>query len=142
MSRNLNPNRYSILDAEKVMDIVEKRSGGASKKELAAQYNVSMSTIEDILSGRNWGSITGLELGVSPKLKLWASGEGHGQSVLTKEKVLEIVDLHKRNLGSHRSLARQFGVSKGTITAILLGWTWSNVTGIVSSREKSSKSVK
>ena len=52
-----------------------------------------------------------------------ARGERHGMSVLTSEKVLSMVNDYKTGLFSQRQLASLYGVSRGTVTDIIQGWT-------------------
>jgi hypothetical protein len=53
----------------------------------------------------------------------FAVGEANHRT-LTNEQVRSIPVLYKAGGYSHRSLAKKFGVAKGTITDILVGRTW------------------
>lgn len=66
-------------------------------------------------------------------------GENHKQSVLNEEKVHKIVNLYYALKVPQRQIADMLGVSKGTVTAVVYGWTWSHITGIVGSRNKKVK---
>ena len=55
------------------------------------------------------------------------SGESHGRSKLSVDEVLKIKSLNKNQAISHGKLAKMFGVTKSTITSILVGRTWSCV---------------
>jgi hypothetical protein len=68
--------------------------------------------------------------------RVTARGETHGQSVLNDAKVLCLVELSKLGFYSHRQLGTMFGVSRETVTAILNGWTWGHITGIIGSRKQ------
>jgi len=56
---------------------------------------------------------------------LSSRGEGNGRSKMTNDQVLEIRRLSETL--SHREIAKQFNVSKTTITAIICRRTWKNV---------------
>lgn len=56
-------------------------------------------------------------------------GENNGRDILTQKQVLEIVDKLK-NEESVPSIAKDYPVSKGTITNIKTGKNWAHITGI------------
>ncbi|EHP9877538.1 HNH endonuclease [Escherichia coli] len=55
-------------------------------------------------------------------------GDDYHLSVLTKEKVLEIVRLIDCGI-THKAIAELFGVSRNTISSLNNGYSWSHVTG-------------
>jgi hypothetical protein len=65
-----------------------------------------------------------------------ATGENHGNAVLTNAQVLAIVSLYNTGFLSQKAVGLAFGVSKATITSILMGWTWGHITGITGKRKK------
>lgn len=58
-------------------------------------------------------------------------GQRHGHVRLADHQVLEIVERHKLG-ASQNSLAREFGVGRRTVQALLSGKTWGWLTGIAS----------
>lgn len=55
-----------------------------------------------------------------------AVGEGASRSKLTEDQVRHILSVGKER--THKDVAKQFGVSKSTISAILLRHTWKHIT--------------
>lgn len=64
------------------------------------------------------------------KIRLAELGENNPNARLTKEQILEIVDLSKQNKYSQVELSKIYNTSEGTISRILSGLRWSSVTGI------------
>lgn len=58
-------------------------------------------------------------------------GEKHHKAVLTKEKVLLLVEMKRTGNYSQQQLADYFGISKSAVKSILNGNSWREVTGIV-----------
>jgi DNA invertase Pin-like site-specific DNA recombinase len=54
-------------------------------------------------------------------------GERHPKARLTSEQIPRIRQTYADGLGTYRSLARDYGVTKGTIQAILRGVSWRHV---------------
>lgn len=61
------------------------------------------------------------------KLGLNAFGERHGGAKLTEKQVLKIRDLYAAGNQSYRKLAKRFGVSAGTICAIVRRKLWTQI---------------
>lgn len=59
--------------------------------------------------------------------KIRAFGEKSGKSVLTEEKVKQILDMHRTGKYSHRQLARIMSVSKSAIQSVLYNRTWKHI---------------
>lgn len=57
-------------------------------------------------------------------------GEDNGMSKLTKNEVLEIVKLNKDTDMTHKEISNNYNVGRSTITRVLNGVLWSEVTGI------------
>lgn len=57
----------------------------------------------------------------------WAVGERGGLAVLTEAQVREARERYRRGEGSHRSLALEYGISKGAMCHILTYRTWKHV---------------
>jgi len=97
-----------------VVEIRKKGAAGMSTKELAILYSLARGTVRSILSHRTWKNIGG------PIVK--RSG---GFSKLTLEQVRYI----RNNQATGVELARQFGVSTGTISNVRTNRTFKNYNG-------------
>lgn len=60
---------------------------------------------------------------------LTKAAKGESKSMLTNKDVLNIVKM-KTNGGTLRAIAKEFGISASTVSGIVLGRTWSHLTGI------------
>jgi len=58
-------------------------------------------------------------------------GEKNGMAVLNEERATEVVELVAQG-ATRRGVAKQLGVSPGSVRNILKGETWSHITGIKS----------
>lgn len=56
-------------------------------------------------------------------------GENHSQALLTEEQALEIYKLSWNGTLSQPEIGRMFGVSRGAVSSIKYGDTWTHVTG-------------
>jgi hypothetical protein len=122
----LNP--QSKLTADIVLKIVEDVSSGLSQIQAAKKYGISQCHISDILCGTRWTHITNLPKKISPGNENGhAFGEGHGNAVLTDEKVLKMRDMYKTGNFSHAILADIFNVSLATVWNILNYKNWRHV---------------
>ncbi|MBT5419447.1 MAG: hypothetical protein HOK80_01040 [Candidatus Cloacimonetes bacterium] len=65
-----------------------------------------------------------IELGNHPR------GSSHGMSVFKDEEVLEVIELSKSGM-LYQEIADIFGVTRGAISKIVIGRTWSELTGII-----------
>lgn len=117
-------NKISTLTKEKVLEIVHMNKTGMTQKEIVATTGIDRAIIHNILIGRNWFNITGI------KNTIKTNGS---RSKLTKENVLEIVEMHKTGI-THNNIATIFNVSRKTIGNIINGARWSSVTGIIKSK--------
>ena len=71
------------------------------------------------------------------KIRKSELGENNTNAKLTKEQVLQIVDLSKQNKFSQVELSKIFKTSEATISRILSGMRWSSVTGIKYNKDSS-----
>lgn len=63
-------------------------------------------------------------------------GEKSTTAILTNEQVLEIYDLCWHSEKSQSEIARMFGVSRGAISGIKYGDSWSHITGHIKNKEE------
>lgn len=63
-------------------------------------------------------------------------GETNGQSKLTNEQVIEIVELFKNEILTDVAIGKIYGVHQNTIHSIRSGKNWNNLTGIVYNPKK------
>ncbi len=93
-----------------------------TRQQIADRFGIVRSTVNDIISGRTWTH-------VDPDWKPPESksrGIAHPNSKLTEDDIREIRELASEGL-SQRKIAKQFGVTRGTIEPILKGETWTHV---------------
>lgn len=108
------------LSTKDVLAIVELyNSGKHTHASIAELYTVEAPAIYKILNGRTWGNVTGIPLtkrGIVRKL--------------TEEDVLRIVRLYQTGNYTQKQVSEFFNVAKTAIGDILVGKSWSHVTGI------------
>lgn len=78
-----------------------------TQKILSEKYGVTRENIHYILKGKSWRHLEGINSKKDERIKL------------SKDEIQEILSLYKDGRGSHRSIAKRFGVSKTHITRIL-----------------------
>jgi len=115
--------KKSKLKDNDITQIKALANSNASRAELANRFGVSRGTIVDVLYGRTWKHIQTQDTTIKNR----ATGSNHPFSKLTSSDVKQIRRLQKEGR-SQRSIAKQFGVSRGTIEAIIKGKTWKHVT--------------
>ena len=109
--------RTNKLSEQDVISIANMNKTEVNIQELAELYNVSISCIKDIFSGRRWSSITNIHYeNIRKKLK--------------REDILNIVDLYENNKLNPIQIANIYNTSSSNIRNILTGKTFSNITGI------------
>ena len=102
------------LDNQKVLEIVRRHRDGESTTDLSIAFDVSVSSIDRILSGRSWSWLTRINKGTR---KRWGK--------LTMDDVFGIRCRLASN-EKHRLIADDYGVHKSTIDRISQGkaWAW------------------
>ena len=123
MERGEMPN--AKLSKESVLKIIEESKAGKSGKEISKDLNIESYTIYNILNGKTWEKFTKIERVTLEEKKEKAPIV----SKLKLEQVLEIVEWSKAGV-SQTELGEIYGVSKNTISSILMGKTWGRYTGI------------
>lgn len=53
-------NTMSKLHSDQVLEIVKMHNAGVAHSQIAKMFNISCSTISDIIAGRSWNSVTGI----------------------------------------------------------------------------------
>lgn len=91
------------------------RGAGGTIEQLAARFNVSLSTARRVVLGRTWADLPGAR-----KAKPYG---GHKRK-LTEDEVRAIRQSEEPN----RTLAARYGVTAPNISAIRKGLTWKHVT--------------
>jgi DNA-binding XRE family transcriptional regulator len=117
--------RYnSKLTEPEVLEIVARHDAGESQSALAEDYGVSRGTINSIVAGYSWRCVTGKEA----VRKRRPSGEDCRYSKLTAQEVLEIVQ--RCEAGElQKDVAADYGVARTTISSVVNGYSWKEVTG-------------
>jgi hypothetical protein len=112
------------LSKLKELQVLEIRNryfeGNITQLDLAKEYNVKESTINDIMSGRTWKHVGGPRINPG---HVWTKGT----SQLLKEDVLNIRYLFDNKLMSKNDIAKKYDVKEYTIRAILRKKTWKNL---------------
>lgn len=110
------------LTKEEVLSIVEKyKSGKYTFYELGYEFNVHFVTISSVMNGYNYTDITRFK----PTKKKYVPKN----KVLNEEKVLEIVELSKNGM-EQKEIAIKFDIAPVTVSKIITGKTYSEITGI------------
>lgn len=110
-------NCNAVLTETEVFAIRHQAEDGWTFQELADEYGVAIGTIAPIVYGTTWRHVDGP-----------VRSSGGPEKKLTAEKILDICA--KADVGvSRQELARAYGVSVPCIRQVLLGMTWSHLTG-------------
>ena len=122
---------------EQVVDIRGRLQGGEDAADLALEFNKSDRSIRNLGKGRTFPNLPGA--GELPSKIL--RGEQVNTSKLNPQKVVSICE--EFQLGaSLTSLARKYGVTKQTVSAIVRGETWKHVGGPIAPSRGSRKAWK
>jgi plasmid maintenance system antidote protein VapI len=101
------------LTKENVIEVVNQHKSGLTQTEIAAHFNVQISVISRILSGKRWGYVTGI-----PETDCGTKKRG---SPLGLESANQIRETYKAGRISYANLAKQYNVTKSTIANIVNG---------------------
>jgi hypothetical protein len=112
----------AVLTEERVIEIVKLTKEGWTQRALAEKFNVGKRSIQNILEGKGWKHITGIERRESGSGK----GTDHVQAKVTPDQVREIRRLFDEchNLNQ---VGLKFGISRATVRDIVLRRTWKHV---------------
>ena len=113
---------YSLGLAEKILEVMRRTlarpDAAPYRKDIAADFCISMKSIDEIVSGDHWKHVARPDL----------SDKRLGRHILTETEVRQIKNLLSSGELSHGQIADQFGVSGPTIWQIAAGRTWKHVT--------------
>ncbi len=106
-------NANAKLTNKQVMQIVERYHSGETQTVVAKSLRVSRSLVSNIITGRNWSEITGIQ---------YDTGIRYNRK-LTFDQASNILDRHKQ--GERQiDLAREFSISKSIVYRLVRGITW------------------
>lgn len=112
-------NKRYILTEEDALDIYTRIANGEQQTLLAKEYNVTRTTINDIVQGKSWSDITG---GI-PLNQGLPQGSLHHNSKLTEEKALRILN---QEITKEEAM-KEYQISKTTYDDIVKGRTWQHL---------------
>ena len=126
--KNNHPN--ASLTKEDVLNITKLKEEGKTTSEIHKMYSkVKLGTIESIISGKAWNHVTGI------KFIPYGEREIKINATLTKEQVLQIVELLKTNK-TGVEIAKIVGTSPGIVSSIKNGRTWNHITGFPKNKKQ------
>lgn len=113
------------LTPDDVRQMVEL-SKTTTQTELAKLFRINQTGVRDILIGRTWSHVTGIQLQAAPSKRGAArSGASCYAAKLSEEDAKEIRAL--KGTVTKKELAKRFGVKVGTIRKIHEGKTWKHL---------------
>lgn len=130
-------NPAAKLNEKKVSLIVADLINNTPILQVSKKYNISVSTLRNIIHGRSWNEISGgpIDNLIGRKKKkeiikkgINKNGENNPNSKLDKDKVVQIVQLIKAG-EKIDTIAKMYNVSISTIVFIRNGKSWLDVTG-------------
>ncbi len=107
-------NGGSKLTQAEVVTIRERHAAGETRKDLALEYGLAVSSVGRIVTGQKWPHAPG------PIVEK-ASGR------LSREDVIEIRRLYREEKLFQWKIAERFGTTPGNISSIVLGRTHKKV---------------
>lgn len=107
--------KSSSLTAEQVKEIKTLLADNISRKEICEKFNIKISTVDSISSGRNWShvEVPGFKPTINKKFS----------NTLNREKAEQIREEYK-NGKQQVYLSKKYGVSRTTIKNIITYKTW------------------
>jgi len=117
---DLNSSILTENDVLKIRDLYSK--GEFTHLEIAKTFNVSDSTVHNIVTGKTWNHIGGKRTYVGKGGK-----KTRGNAKLNTSNVKEIKKMLKDKRLKNEEIGRLFNVSHRTISSIRSGHTWSDV---------------
>jgi len=112
----------AVLSESEVLEIVQLSKDGCTQRKLAERFNVGKRTIQNILEGKAWRHITGIERRKSGS----GIGTEHVQAKVKPDQVREIRRLFDE-IHNLNQIGLKFGISRATVRDIVLRNTWKHV---------------
>jgi uncharacterized protein YerC len=109
-------NAMAVMTDARALDIVRLKSDGVTNEAIAARVGVTHQTVSRVLRGNIWRHVTGIQ-------------ERPKRPRLSRDDVIGIVGA-MRSGATQKSVAATHGVSQALVSRIMLGMTWTHVTGI------------
>lgn len=123
-------NSKSVLTEKDVRSMRQMAATGATLAEISALYPARRNAIQSAVTGATWKHVPGAvalhSIRKADSVPPLARGEQVHNAVLTAESAAEI-KRRSRSGESGRALAKEFGVSPATVSAIKVGRNWSHV---------------
>lgn len=113
--------RNKLLDDQKVGEMRTSYRNGVTMSELAAKYEVTVSTIRNALTGKSQYHSHVPPLRDSELRKIIVSGEQHPHSKLTDDQVKELREKYAAGGVTMTGLANEYGISYMHVYRILTG---------------------
>lgn len=109
------------LTEKSINEIKDLRKSGATRESLAAQFGVSISTVDKILGGRSWKHLpSSQDTVLIGKTMTTPKGEDHPHATLSNADVTRIKALVEAGKMSQGKIGRMFGVSQAHVSRIKL----------------------
>jgi DNA invertase Pin-like site-specific DNA recombinase len=115
------------LTREDIPRIIEMRENGSTLGGIAAEFGVSAVTILNVIKGRTWSNVSGIEP-VPLATGRAATGESNGRSRLTVEDVYEIRRVLDSGGASQAQLAAKYGITTSQVGRIHSRQSWSHLS--------------
>lgn len=117
-ARKAHNDRASEKEKETIKLIVQRIQSGERCEDIAKDYGVSRQLISGIKSGRNWSSVTGIQVGASSRQKL-------------NHEMVQLIFQRIQSGEKFKTIAADFNVCPGYISNINVGKYYSSITGII-----------
>lgn len=116
----------ATLNEAQVIEILHKYTNeDCTQNQLAIEYGVSRTTINDIMKKRTWTHITKNYQHIKKAYK--HPGEQSGSSKLTENNVIEVIKLYNSGQHTYKEIATMFNVNEATVGAIIRGTNWKHI---------------
>lgn len=117
----------SKFTAAQIIAMRQSYVAGISATDLAVQFGMKRTAINDVVNGRSWKHLLGVDGCPSlDELKIAARDARKHKALLTREQVVEIKKLFSGPLNNVQ-IGKMFGVDRTCIREIRLGRNWPDV---------------
>ena len=112
------------LPTDVVVEIRERyAAGGVSQRDLAAEYGVTSSKVNNLVTGKTYTNAPG------PITRDGTGGTRNGHAKLTETEVAEIRERRAAGGTTYTKLSNEFGIAISTVYKIVTGDTWADAPG-------------